>query len=79
MFWYFDSGASKHITSHRDLFSSLETVAVGNSVMCANDSSYPVKGTGKLSWLLQWKHFCFVGCYICARDRKELAISLCTC
>ena len=37
--WYFDSGASKHITSHCDLFSSHETVPVGNSVMCANDSS----------------------------------------
>ena len=39
---------SKHITSHRDLFSSLETVPVGNSVMCASNSSYPVKEIGKI-------------------------------
>ena len=44
---YFDNGAIKHITSHSDLFSFLETISVGNSVMCANDSSYPIKGIGK--------------------------------
>ena len=46
--WYFDSGASKHTTSHHDLFSSLEIVLVGNSFMCAKNSLYPVKGVGNI-------------------------------
>ncbi|MCO5570476.1 hypothetical protein L7F22_024198 [Adiantum nelumboides] len=46
--WYFDSGATKHITSHRDLFTSLESVPHGNSVTCANNASYPVQGVGKI-------------------------------
>ncbi|MCO5585832.1 hypothetical protein L7F22_039765 [Adiantum nelumboides] len=46
--WYFDSGATKHITSHRDLFTSLESVHHGNSVTCANNASYPVQGVGKI-------------------------------
>ena len=50
---YFDSGASKRVTSHRDLFSSLETFPIGISVMCAKNSSYSVKGIGNFSWLLQ--------------------------
>ncbi|MCO5554958.1 hypothetical protein L7F22_008498 [Adiantum nelumboides] len=40
--WYFDRGATKHITSHRDLFTSLESIFHGNSVTCANNASYPV-------------------------------------
>ena len=46
--WFFDSGASKHITSQRDMFSSLESAPAGNTVTCANNSSYPVKGVGKI-------------------------------
>ena len=46
--WYFDSGASEHITSHCDLFSSLETVPSRKTIMCANNSSYPIKGIGKI-------------------------------
>ncbi|MCO5562978.1 hypothetical protein L7F22_016614 [Adiantum nelumboides] len=46
--WYFDNGATKHITSHRDLFTSLESVPHGNSVTCANNASYPVQGVGKI-------------------------------
>ncbi|MCO5573108.1 hypothetical protein L7F22_026873 [Adiantum nelumboides] len=46
--WYFDSGATKHITSHHDLFTSLESVPHGNSVTCANNASYPVQGVGKI-------------------------------
>ena len=42
--WYFDSGATKHITSQRSFFTSLCSAPTGNSVSCANDSSYPVKG-----------------------------------
>lgn len=46
--WYFDGGASKHITSHRDLFTSLESVPHGNTVTCANNASYPIQGVGKI-------------------------------
>ena len=46
--WLFDSGARKHITSQRDMFSSLESDPTGNTVMCAKNSSYPVKGVGKI-------------------------------
>ena len=46
--WYFDSGATKHITSHRDMFTCLEAVPNGNTVTCANNASYPVKGIGKI-------------------------------
>ncbi|MCO5612523.1 hypothetical protein L7F22_066791 [Adiantum nelumboides] len=46
--WYFDNGATKHITSHRDLFTSLESVPHGNSVTCANNASYPVQGVEKI-------------------------------
>ena len=46
--WYFDSGATKHITSQRSFFSSLESAPTGNTVTCANNSSYPVMGVGKI-------------------------------
>ncbi|MCO5570746.1 hypothetical protein L7F22_024474 [Adiantum nelumboides] len=46
--WYFDSGATKHITLHHDLFTSLESVPHGNLVTCANNASYPVQGDGKI-------------------------------
>ena len=46
--WYFDSGATKLITSHRDMFTCLEVVPNGNTVTCANNASYPVKGIGKI-------------------------------
>ena len=45
--WYFDSGATKHITSQRSFFTTLESAPTGNSVTCANNSSYPVKGVGQ--------------------------------
>ena len=46
--WYFDSGATKHITSQRSLFTSLESAPKGNTVTCANNSSYPVGGVGQI-------------------------------
>ena len=46
--WYFDSGATKHITSQRSLFTSLESAPKGNTVTCANNSSYPVEGVGQI-------------------------------
>ncbi|MCO5601748.1 hypothetical protein L7F22_055873 [Adiantum nelumboides] len=48
MIWYFDSGASRHITSRKDLFCSLDAAPVGKKVTCANNASYPIKGVGKI-------------------------------
>ncbi|MCO5555505.1 hypothetical protein L7F22_009050 [Adiantum nelumboides] len=48
MIWYFDSGASKHITSRKDLFCSLDAAPAGKKVTCANNASYPIKGVGKI-------------------------------
>ncbi|MCO5578113.1 hypothetical protein L7F22_031951 [Adiantum nelumboides] len=48
MIWYFDSGASRHITSRKDLFSSLDAAPAGKKVTCANNASYPIKGVGKI-------------------------------
>ena len=44
--WYFDSGATKHITSCKKLFSTLRDAPHGGSVFCANDASYAIKGIG---------------------------------
>ena len=46
--WYFDSGATKHITSQRNMFTSLESAPTRNTVTCANNSSYPIKGVGQI-------------------------------
>ncbi|MCO5575423.1 hypothetical protein L7F22_029224 [Adiantum nelumboides] len=48
MIWYFDSGASKHITSRKDLLCSLDAAPAGKKVTCANNASYPIKGIGTL-------------------------------
>ncbi|MCO5557209.1 hypothetical protein L7F22_010769 [Adiantum nelumboides] len=48
MIWYFDSGASRHITSRKDLFCSLDATPAGKKVTCANNASYPIKGVGKI-------------------------------
>ncbi|MCO5605001.1 hypothetical protein L7F22_059176 [Adiantum nelumboides] len=48
MIWYFDSGASRHITSRKDLFCSLDAAPAGKKVTCANNASYPIKGVGTL-------------------------------
>jgi len=45
---YFDSGATKHITLQRTMFTSLESSPTGNTVTCADNSSYPVKGVGTI-------------------------------
>ncbi|MCO5572729.1 hypothetical protein L7F22_026488 [Adiantum nelumboides] len=48
MIWYFDNGASRHITSRKDLFCSLDAAPAGKKVTCANNASYPIKGVGKI-------------------------------
>ena len=46
--WYFDSVATKHITSHRDMLTCLEAFPNGSTNTCANNASYLVKGVGKI-------------------------------
>ncbi|MCO5554081.1 hypothetical protein L7F22_007607 [Adiantum nelumboides] len=48
MIWYFDSGASRYITSRKDFFCSLDAAPAGKKVTCANNASYPIKGIGKI-------------------------------
>ncbi|MCO5606361.1 hypothetical protein L7F22_060549 [Adiantum nelumboides] len=48
MIWYFDSGPSRHITSRKDFFCSLDAASAGKKVTCTNNASYPVKGVGKI-------------------------------
>ena len=38
--WFFDSGASKHITSCKRFFASLKDAPKGGHVVCANNASY---------------------------------------
>ncbi|MCO5579352.1 hypothetical protein L7F22_033207 [Adiantum nelumboides] len=52
MIWYFDSGASRHITSRKDLFYSLDGAPAGKKVTCANNASNPIKGVGTLENVL---------------------------
>lgn len=46
--WYFDSGASKHITSQRNLFSVFDATSERGTVTCANNSAYAIQGVGKI-------------------------------
>ena len=46
--WFFDSSASRHITSRRDLFASVSAPPVEKSVQCANNASYPIRGIGEI-------------------------------
>ncbi|MCO5609186.1 hypothetical protein L7F22_063409 [Adiantum nelumboides] len=48
MIWYFDSGASRHITSRKDFFCSLDAAPARKKVTCANNASYPIKDVGKI-------------------------------
>ena len=59
--WYFDSGASKHITSKRSLFTELKPTSFEKKVTCANDQSHFIKGVGSIS--------------ICAVDGTEFTLS----
>ena len=46
--WYFDSGASRHIISYKELFKKLNSAPGDKKVSCANNSSYAIKGTGEI-------------------------------
>ena len=44
--WFLDSGASKHISSCKSLFTFLTDALKGGSVTCANYASFVAKGIG---------------------------------
>ena len=49
--WYLDSGASKHMTHHRDWFEDITSVH-GRHVVCANDATQDITGVGHVPILL---------------------------
>lgn len=46
--WYFDSGASEHITSCKKFFVSLQDAPKGGHGVCENNASYPIIGVGNI-------------------------------
>ena len=44
--WYFDSGATKNITLHKNFFTSLEDDPNGNTITCANNAPSLIKWFG---------------------------------
>ncbi|MCO5581848.1 hypothetical protein L7F22_035737 [Adiantum nelumboides] len=70
--------ATKHITSHRDLFTSLESVPHGNSVTCANNASYPIEGVGNIVLIIaaNGSSFTFVDAlYVPGLKKNLLSVS----
>jgi hypothetical protein len=51
--WYVDSGASSHMTSARELFTSLTKQDSRLHVELGNDAKYAVKGVGTISFQLE--------------------------
>ena len=49
--WIIDSGATRHITSHKDWYSLLRPVGDDIVVAVGNDAKCPVKGTGTISFM----------------------------
>jgi hypothetical protein len=48
--WYVDSGASRHMTYDKKLFSRLQEQEGGMSVELGDDATYPMKGLGSISF-----------------------------
>jgi hypothetical protein len=51
--WYVDNGASRHMTSARELFSSLTEQDSRVQVELGDDAKYPVAGVGTIPFQLQ--------------------------
>ena len=50
--WLIDSGASKHMTSQRDILSSLKEKNFPQKVTLEDDYQYPIKGLGESTYKL---------------------------
>ncbi|MCO5581449.1 hypothetical protein L7F22_035333 [Adiantum nelumboides] len=70
MILYFDSGASIHITSRKDLLCSLDAASAGKKVTCANNASYPIKGVGMMKSLLSVSSLAKNGLRVIFEDDK---------
>jgi hypothetical protein len=51
--WYVDSGASRHMTSARQLYSSMKKQDSGVQVELGDDAKYPVTGVGTIPFKLE--------------------------
>ena len=72
--WYFDNGATKHITyHHRDLFTFIKAVPYGNIITCANIYPIQLKELVPLYSLLKMaasSHFWMLCIYL--EEKKKL-------
>jgi hypothetical protein len=50
--WIIDSGASKHMTSQRDILSCLLDKKISQKVTLGDDYQYPIKGVGESNYKL---------------------------
>jgi hypothetical protein len=50
--WLIDSGASKHMTSQRDILSCLSEKKFSQKVTLGDDYQYPIKGVGESNYKL---------------------------
>jgi hypothetical protein len=50
--WIISSGASKHMTNHKDSLSILVQKDSHHMVKLGDDYQYPIKGIGKSSYML---------------------------
>jgi hypothetical protein len=50
--WLIDSGASKHMTSQRDILSSITENKFPYKVTLGDDYQYPIKGVGESTYKL---------------------------
>lgn len=54
--WYLDSGASKHMTGNKNLFSTLKLIDHGE-VTLGDAKAYKVQGVGENTFKIKvWKH-----------------------
>jgi hypothetical protein len=54
---YVDSGASRHVTSARQLFTSLKKQDSGVHVELGDDAKYPVAGVGTIPFHLELHNY----------------------
>lgn len=47
--WWFDSGATNHITGRRNLFASIRDLPEGSNVLTGDNSKHPIKGVGSIN------------------------------
>ena len=69
--WLIDNGASKHMTGFKESFEKLSKHNSPHKVKLGDDYQYPIKGSGKSSYKLDWKVYENEGCLVCTRTEEE--------